>query len=90
MLPLPPSLPSALQVIYNAGTDVLSGDPLGQLAVSEAAVIERDEAVWAAALGCGAPIAMLLSGGYTAASTPAIAHSILNLNQKFGLVGQGA
>jgi hypothetical protein len=37
-------------VVYNAGTDVLAGDPLGRMAVSEAAVVQRDEAVftWAA------------------------------------------
>ncbi len=46
-------------VVYNAGTDVLVGDPLGQLAVSPAGVVRRDEAVFAAAVAAGAPIVML-------------------------------
>ena len=39
------------QVVYNAGTDVLAGDPLGRLGVSHAGVVERDELVGARARG---------------------------------------
>ncbi|KAI7842582.1 hypothetical protein COHA_003686 [Chlorella ohadii] len=37
-------------IIYNAGTDILAGDPLGRLQVSQEAVVRRDEMVWQAAL----------------------------------------
>ncbi|GAB4819238.1 hypothetical protein N2152v2_006284 [Parachlorella kessleri] len=77
-------------VIYNAGTDILAGDPLGSLSVSAAGVLQRDELVWRAALAAGSPLVMLLSGGYTAASTPCIASSMTNLFQKLGLGGTGA
>lgn len=78
-------------VIYNAGTDILAGDPLGRLGVSAAAVEERDALVWAAAAAAGAPIVMLLSGGYTRQGTPCIARSLGNLLDKFvGLKGGGA
>lgn len=72
-------------VIYNAGTDILDGDPLGRLCVSEAGVVERDRLVWAAAAQHKVPILMLLSGGYTRASTPVIARSIQALFEQFGL-----
>jgi histone deacetylase 11 len=76
-------------LVYNAGTDVLGGDPLGLLRVSERAVVERDAAVFAAALARRVPVVMLLSGGYTAASTPAIAASVANLVRRFGPAGGG-
>ncbi|KAL4452011.1 hypothetical protein ABPG75_007673 [Micractinium tetrahymenae] len=72
-------------LIYNAGTDVLDGDPLGRLRVSEAGVVERDRLVWAAAAQHRVPVLMLLSGGYTRASTPVIARSIQALFEQFGL-----
>lgn len=61
------ALPAALEafspdvVIYNAGSDILEGDPLSGLAISPAAVLARDEAVFRAcgyvetARGEGAP-----------------------------------
>jgi histone deacetylase 11 len=33
-------------VIYNAGTDILQGDPLGALNISREGIIERDELVF--------------------------------------------
>ena len=73
-------------VIYNAGTDVLSGDPLGRMGVDEAAVVDRDEAVWRfAAETARAPIVMVLSGGYAARSAAVVVDSISNLFNKFGL-----
>lgn len=81
-------------IVYNAGTDVLAGDPLGLLRVTEEGVLRRDEAVFAAAMEHRVPIVMLLSGGYTKDSTPCIARSIENLAARFGLVegsrGEGA
>eukprot|EP00775_Hariotina_reticulata_P006602 gene6602-6830_t len=67
-------------LIYNAGTDILAGDPLGRFNVSPAAVVQRDAAVFALAaeqLKC--PIVMLLSGGYTKASAGVIVDSVVNL-----------
>jgi histone deacetylase 11 len=52
-------------VIYNAGTDILSGDPLGDLGVSEAGVIERDRYVIDACRNAGIPLLIVPSGGYT-------------------------
>jgi histone deacetylase 11 len=77
-------------VVYNAGTDILAGDPLGLLAVSAAGVVARDEAVFAAALEARVPIVMLPSGGYTAGSTPCIAASIGNLVGHFRLTAGAA
>jgi len=51
-------------IYYNAGTDILDGDPLGRLCVSAAGVITRDEMVFQYARTNNVPIVMLLSGGY--------------------------
>jgi len=40
-------------VVYNAGTDILDGDPLSGLAITREAVIERDEVVFRC---CGYPL----------------------------------
>ncbi|XP_017122734.1 histone deacetylase 11 [Drosophila elegans] len=69
-------------VIYNAGTDVLKGDPLGNLAISPEGVIERDRLVFSTFRALGIPVVMLLSGGYLKASAGVIADSIVNLKQK--------
>lgn len=73
-------------IVYNAGTDILDGDPLGLLHVSQSGVVERDELVMAAALRHGVPVVMLLSGGYTRASTPCIVHSLENIHRRFGVL----
>ena len=78
--------PSPDLVVYNAGTDVLSGDPLGRMDVDEASIIARDEAVWRfAAETAKAPIVMMLSGGYAQRSAAVVADSISNLFAKFSL-----
>jgi histone deacetylase 11 len=71
-------------LVYNAGTDILVGDPLGGLNVSEQGVIRRDEMVFEAALKHKVPVVMMTSGGYSKNSAACIAHSIENLVQKFG------
>ncbi|PSC71162.1 class III RPD3 type histone deacetylase [Micractinium conductrix] len=79
-------------LIYNAGTDILQGDPLGRLGVSPGGVVQRDRLVWATAVAHRTPILQLLSGGYTPASTPVIARCIETLFNEFGLgadVGTG-
>ncbi|WIA41682.1 hypothetical protein OEZ86_009029 [Tetradesmus obliquus] len=66
-------------IIYNAGTDILAGDPLGRLSVSAAGVQQRDAAVFTFAEQQRAPIFMLLSGGYTRASAGVIVDSLTAL-----------
>ncbi|PNW84775.1 hypothetical protein CHLRE_03g158200v5 [Chlamydomonas reinhardtii] len=79
-------LPRPDLVVYNAGTDVLAGDPLGRLGVSHAGVVERDELVWRWCRDVArAPIAMLLSGGYAKDSAAVITASLTNLINKFDL-----
>ena len=77
-------------MLYNAGTDCLVGDPLGDLSLSPQAIIDRDEAVFAACLRATpepVPVAMVLSGGYQKSNASVIARSLLNLHAKFGLFG---
>ncbi|XP_052866314.1 histone deacetylase 11 [Anopheles cruzii] len=69
-------------IIYNAGTDVLKGDPLGLLDITPEGVTERDEIVFRAAIERSIPLVMLLSGGYLRSSARVIANSILNLRDK--------
>lgn len=74
-------------IIYVAGTDILTGDKLGGLSVSEAGVMERDHMVFAAAHGRGIPILILQAGGYQFSNAPLIARSIENLMRSFKLKG---
>jgi histone deacetylase 11 len=72
-------------IYYNAGTDLLEGDPLGNLNISKQAVIERDEIVFRFALMRNIPIVMVTSGGYQANNARVIADSITNLFEKLEL-----
>ena len=72
-------------IVFNAGTDVLEGDPLGNLAVTEQGIILRDELVFKSARERNIPIFMLTSGGYQKRTAKVIADSILNLHKK-GLI----
>eukprot|EP00004_Rigifila_ramosa_P000344 TRINITY_DN1038_c0_g1_i5.p2 TRINITY_DN1038_c0_g1~~TRINITY_DN1038_c0_g1_i5.p2 ORF type:complete len:151 (-),score=30.13 TRINITY_DN1038_c0_g1_i5:17-469(-) len=72
-------------IIYNAGTDIMAGDPLGHCNISPDGVIERDALVFSHAFAYDVPIVMLLSGGYQPSTANVIAQSIANLHQKFGL-----
>ncbi len=72
-------------VVYVAGTDVLTGDPLGQLALTEKGVLKRDQLVFKEALTRKVPIVMLLSGGYQQINAKVIASSIQNLIEEFSL-----
>ncbi|PKA63644.1 Histone deacetylase 2 [Apostasia shenzhenica] len=69
-------------VIYNAGTDILDGDPLGRLKISPDGVVMRDEKVFNFAKNKNRPIVMLTSGGYMKSSARVIADSIINLANK--------
>ncbi len=66
-------------IIYNAGTDILSSDPLCDMDISENGIEKRDAMVFAQALSRKIPIAMVLSGGYTKESAGIISRSIENL-----------
>ncbi len=70
-------------IIYNAGTDILDGDRLGNLRVSSNGVIQRDESVFRMAKRIGKPILMVLSGGYQRSNGQVIAQSIENLAMIF-------
>ena len=70
-------------VIYNAGTDILTGDPLGGLAVSREGILARDAFVMDQALQREVPCVMLLSGGYTQESHAIIGDSVLQLLNRF-------
>ncbi|XP_057217986.1 histone deacetylase 11 isoform X1 [Triplophysa rosa] len=73
-------------IIYNAGTDILDGDPLGGLAISPQGIVKRDEIIFRAACRRGIPILMVTSGGYQKKTARIIADSILNLRRQ-GLIG---
>lgn len=65
--------------IYNAGTDIVAGDPLGQLNVTPAAVLQRDIFVINTLRDRGIPTLMLPSGGYTSQSYRLITESVIAL-----------
>lgn len=69
-------------VFYNAGSDILQGDPIGALGVSAEGIIERDEEVFRHCRERHIPIVMVLSGGYTQQSSDVIFRSIQNLLDK--------
>lgn len=72
-------------VIYNAGTDILKGDPLGGLSISAKGIVERDQIVFEKCIQNRIPIVMLMSGGYQYSNAEIIADSIKNLVQVFDL-----
>ncbi|XP_023016022.2 histone deacetylase 11 isoform X1 [Leptinotarsa decemlineata] len=72
-------------IIYNAGTDILQGDRLGGLSISEKGIIMRDEIVFREAFSRKIPIVMLTSGGYLKKTARIIASSIMNLYRE-GLI----
>jgi len=72
-------------VVYNAGTDILDGDPLGRLKISPDGVTRRDEKVFRFSHERNVPLVMLTSGGYMKSSARVIADSIENLSNK-GLI----
>ncbi|BFZ08736.1 hypothetical protein BsWGS_11774 [Bradybaena similaris] len=72
-------------VVYNAGTDILAGDPTGKMTVSAQGVIERDQIVFQRCRTQNIPIFMLTSGGYLRDSAKVVSDSILNL-RKLGLI----
>ncbi|KAL4226119.1 Histone deacetylase 11 [Mactra antiquata] len=73
-------------IVYNAGTDILDGDPLGRLSVTAKGIIARDEIVFKIARSKNIPIFMVTSGGYQRSTARIIADSVLNLKSK-NLIG---
>ena len=70
-------------VFYNAGTDILDGDPLnGGVSISHKGVIKRDELVMKTFIDKKIPIVMVLSGGYSSESVSVIQNSLSNLCKK--------
>jgi histone deacetylase 11 len=70
-------------VVYNAGTDILEGDRLGNLDITPEGVIERDRLVFTEVRKKrGKPIFMLTSGGYQRNNARVIADSILGLHRE--------
>eukprot|EP00794_Sanderia_malayensis_P006956 gene6956-7738_t len=69
-------------ILYNAGTDIIKGDPLGDLSITAEGVIQRDEVVFKKARERNIPILMVTSGGYQKSNARVIADSILNLKSK--------
>jgi len=61
--------------VYNAGTDILAGDPLGRLSVSADGVFERDRIVLTELARRKIPCVVLPSGGYTRESYKLIART---------------
>jgi histone deacetylase 11 len=69
--------------IYNAGTDVVTGDPLGNLELSPDDVLERDLFVVDQLRSRGIPVVLLPSGGYTQGSCQLIAATVGELIIKY-------
>ena len=65
--------------IYNAGTDVIAGDPLGGLNLSAETILERDLFVVSELRKREIPTIILLSGGYTKQSFQLVADSVIRL-----------
>jgi histone deacetylase 11 len=84
---LPKFLASAADAklaFYNAGTDIVAGDPLGRLNVSPAGVTARDRTVIDALASRGIPTVIVTSGGYTRISHKLIAETAQHLLNRFG------
>ncbi|KAH9504753.1 Histone deacetylase 11 [Bulinus truncatus] len=68
--------------VYNAGTDILDGDPLGMLSISAEGIIQRDEIVFSKCRLRNIPVLMVTSGGYLRETARIVSNSILNLRHK--------
>ena len=74
--------------VYNAGTDVYEGDPLGLLNVSAEHVQQRDLYVVEQLRQREIPVVMLLSGGYSRRSYQLVFNSVDQFLRRFGTVKQ--
>ena len=71
-------------VFYLAGCDVLAGDPLAALGMTEAGLLRRDMMVIDACVDRGLPVAMTLGGGYGRNAWRAQYASIRAIIEKYG------
>ncbi len=69
--------------IYNAGTDIYKDDPLGNMGVTAAGILERDLYVASELRSRGIPTVMVLSGGYTRQSYELVARSVRRLLETY-------
>jgi histone deacetylase 11 len=69
--------------VYNAGTDVYEGDPLGRLGLSAGQILERDLFVIDLLRRRGVPTVMVLSGGYHHDSYRLVAETVKHLIERY-------
>jgi histone deacetylase 11 len=68
--------------IYNAGTDIYEGDPLGMMNISADGILQRDLYAVGELRRRGISTVMLLSGGYTRESYKLVADSVIRLLER--------
>ncbi|MCA9800396.1 MAG: histone deacetylase [Cyanobacteria bacterium HKST-UBA02] len=82
-------LPAAIEtfrpdlIFYNAGSDVLSSDPLSRFQIEPEDMVRRDFHVVSTAREKNIPLAMVLAGGYSSESARAHALSIAKIISTF-------
>ena len=64
---------TAKLIFYNAGTDILADDPLGNMSVSYEGIVEREKFVVKALSKINVPSVVVTSGGYTKTSYKLVA-----------------
>lgn len=84
------SLPRPRLVVYNAGTDIVAGDPIGGLSVTPAGVARRDHLVLTALAEHDIPAVIVTSGGYTERSYALIAELALRVVENARATGATA
>jgi len=72
-------------VFYQAGCDTMRDDPLADLMMTEAGIVERDAMVVAACVERGLPVAMTLGGGYAPDAWHVQYASVRHLIDAYGL-----
>ncbi|MCG8512375.1 MAG: histone deacetylase [Rhodospirillales bacterium] len=72
-------------VFFQAGCDVLKGDPLASLAMSQEGIVERDAMVMDACAARGVPVVMTLGGGYSENAWRVQHASIQRTIERYGL-----
>lgn len=70
-------------LVYNAGSDPFTGDPLAHLRLSAEDLVDRDLLVVTEARERGVPVAMVLSGGYASTSWKIHADAVEALATRF-------
>jgi histone deacetylase 11 len=73
------NMPRPRLAIYNAGTDILAGDPVGRLSVPAEQVAARDRLIVRTLAEKGIPTVVVTSGGYTPTSHRLIARLALEI-----------